>query len=295
MLSFLPPHLLGIINLLLITLNTVIHFILIFIPSCLKIVLTPTPLEPYIARFVIRIAINWIDMNQWILWLTVNIEWDIDVSDELEEDKWYLVISNHQSWADVLVNQRAFVRKIPFLKFFLKKQMIWLPLLGITWWAMDMPFLNRYSNEYLKAHPEKKGEDLKRTKKSCEKFKNIPTSVIVFAEGTRYTEQKSKRQESPYHYLLKPKAGGISLALSTLGDYLTAIINVTIVYSEQGFWTFLCGQSKKIVVRAEMISIPGQFKQGDSSEKIHEPFKNWVNSLWHEKDELIHQIKTTIA
>ena len=56
--------------------------------------------------------------------------WDVEGVETLDRSEWYLVLANHQSWVDIAVLQRIFHRKIPFLKFFIKKELLWLPILG---------------------------------------------------------------------------------------------------------------------------------------------------------------------
>ena len=98
------------------------------------------------------------------------------------------------------------------------------------------------SEAYLKKHPEMRAKDQEATRRACAKFALIPTSVTNFMEGTRFTPAKHARQQSPYRYLLKPKAGGVALALHALGDKFHSILDVTIVYPDgiPGFWSFLC-------------------------------------------------------
>ena len=283
---------LGSLAFFLVMVNTVVHFILIFPPSCLKILLSGTRLEAPCSRVVIRLAFSWVGVNNLIFSVINCVEWDIEVPDGLREDQWYLVVSNHQCWADVLVLQKALAGKAPFLKFFLKDTMIWMPLMGFVWWAMDMPFLKRHSSAYLKRHPEMRGRDLEKTRRSCEKFKNLPTSVIVFAEGTRYTRAKSLKQRSPYRHLLKPKAGGVGLALTTMGEYLSAVLDVTIVYSKPTFWFFLSSRRQRIVVRLNLVSIPEDLlknvagHRAESQQKV----RDWINQLWEQKDERIESV-----
>ena len=152
--------------------------------------------------------------------------------DGLSKANWYLVIVNHQTWVDVIALQTALNRRIPFLKFFVKQQLIWFPVLGIAFWAMDMPFMKRHSKAYLQEHPEQKGKDLEATKKSCERFHDTPTSVINFIEGTRFSEEKRIRRESPYKHLLPPRSGGMAVALSSMGSMFDAILDVTILYPQ---------------------------------------------------------------
>jgi 1-acyl-sn-glycerol-3-phosphate acyltransferase len=121
----------------------------------------------------------WIRLNSLILHLTQNLEIRLDIEDEGGWENFstrnsYLVISNHRSWADILILQHLFNGRIPFLKFFLKKELIWVPLLGVAWWALDFPFMKRYSKEYLEKHPERRGKDIETTRKYCKKFKYSP-------------------------------------------------------------------------------------------------------------------------
>ncbi len=105
--------------------------------------------------------------------------------------------------------------------------------MGFAWWAR-FPFLYRRS-EYLKKHPEQKGKDFEATRRACEKFATIPTSVMNFLEGTRFTNEKHARQKSDYKFLLRPKAGGLALALNVLGDKFNSLLDITIVYPDATF------------------------------------------------------------
>src|SRR3546814_9530339 len=118
----------------------------------------------------------------------------------------------------------AFNRRIPLLKFFLKQELIKVPLLGLAWWALDFPFRKRFTRAEIEANPSLKGKDLETTRKACEKFKEMPTSVMNFFEGTRFTQAKHDQQQSPYEFLLKPKAGGTAFALSAMDGKLATQI-----------------------------------------------------------------------
>ena len=120
--------------------------------------------------------------------------------DGLARHEWYLMTSNHQSWADILVLQKVTNRRVPSLKFFLKQELIWVPLLGLAWWALDFPFMKRYSRAQLEKRPELKGKDMETTRKACEKYAHYPVSVMNFFEGTRFTEEKHRQQNSPYRH-----------------------------------------------------------------------------------------------
>ncbi|MDP3284275.1 MAG: acyltransferase, partial [Desulfobacterales bacterium] len=191
------------------------------------------------------------------------------------------------------VLQRIFHRKIPFLKFFLKKELIWVPFLGLAWWALDFPFMKRYSKDFIDKYPHLKGKDIEITKKACEKFKTIPVSVMNFVEGTRFTAEKHRRQKSPYANLLNPKAGGVAFVLSAMGEHLDKIVNVTIVYPDgiKSFWDFLCGRIGEIKVMVETLPVNREII-GDyvNNAEFRENFQKWVNSVWEQKDMQIDAI-----
>ncbi len=208
--------------------------------------------------------------------------------------EWYLVLCNHQSWVDILVLQRVLHGKIPFLKFFLKKELIYVPFLGIAWWALDFPFMKRHSQAFLKKNPHLKGEDIKTTKKSCEKFKYKPVSVMSFIEGTRFTPEKHRKQNSPYQHLLKPKAGGIGFVLDAMGEHLTKAVNITIYYPDgiPSFSDFVCGKVQDVRVHIETTDIDPELKGdyfNDRAFKIS--FQKHVNQMWEEKDATFESLR----
>ena len=243
---------------------------------------------------LIWIAENWIACNDIVFWLTQKTEWDIQGLEGLRREGCYLIVSSHQSWIDIFVVQHTFNRRIPFQKFFLKKVLIWVPLLGLAWWALDFPFMHRYTREQIAKNPKLRGKDLEITRKSCEKFKNQPISILNFLEGTRWTPEKHDRQKSPYKYLLKPKAGGMAFILGVMGDKLDSIIDLTIVYPDgkKRFWQLLSGQISKISVRVKEVLIPPEFIGRDylEDEAFREKFQLWVQELWERKDALIDQM-----
>jgi len=285
MFSFLPAHLRGALSLVFYTVNTVFWTILLFITAFFKLIM-PFWKKHY-NLLLTFIADKWILFNTFNQKLMNNIKWDVTGLEGLKQDGWYLVLANHQSWTDILVLQRIFHRKIPFLKFFLKKELIWVPFLGIAWWALDFPFMKRYSKAFLDKYPHLKGKDIEITRKACEKFKTLPVSVMNFVEGTRFTAEKHKRQKSPYYNLLNPKAGGVAFVLSAMGEQLHHIVNVTIVYPDgtKSFWDFICGKIGKIKVRVETLPISREII-GDyvNNSEFRDNFQKWINSVWQQKD-----------
>ena len=189
-------------------LNTVVMVPLLYVFVLLKVAIPLNQPRVILSRILVRIAEAWISVNNVIIALFSRPRWHLEGLDGLSPNDWYLVTSNHQSWADILVLQRTFNRRIPFLKFFLKQELIKVPLLGLAWWALDFPFMKRHTREEIEKNPELKGKDVETTRKACEKFQYFPTSVMNFFEGTRLTPAKHDAQQSPYKHLLRPKAGG---------------------------------------------------------------------------------------
>ncbi len=288
MLNFLPSLLVGIIAFLLLVLNVLFWPTLVFVVSILKFLLPFPPLRRLFDMILLWFAENWIACNSGWMRLTQKTSWDVEGLKDLNYRGWYLISSNHQSWVDIFVMQHLLNRRIPLMKFFMKSELIWVPIMGVAWWALDFPFLHRHSAEYLKKHPEQKGKDLEITRKACEKFAHMPTGVMNFLEGTRFTKAKHDRQKSPYRYLLRPKAGGIALALNALGDKFNCLLNITIVYPDgiPTLWEFLCGKVKRIRVRIEQVEVPPKLMQGDyeGDEAFRAEFQQWVQQLWQEKD-----------
>ena len=288
MLNFLPSLARGIIASLLFGLNVLFWPFIVLAFSILKFLLPFKPVRRFFDRILLWLSENWISCNSGWMNLTQKTKWDVQGLEDLNYKGWYLVVSNHQSWVDIFVLQHLLNRRIPLMKFFLKRELIWVPVMGLAWWALEFPFLRRHSAEYLKKHPQQKRKDFETTRLSCEKFANMPTSVMNFLEGTRFTKSKHDRQKSPYQYLLRPKAGGIALALSVLGDKFNSLLNITIVYPDftPTFWEFLCGKLKRVTVRIQNIEIPQYILHGnyESDEKFRADFQQWVQQLWQEKD-----------
>ena len=288
MLNFLPRPLIGLIASLLLALNALFWVPVLLSFAIVRLILPFKAVRLRVDPVLVAIAETWIAGNSAWMALTQRTIWDVEGIAGLDPHDWYLVNSNHQTWADIFVLQHLFNRRIPLLKFFIKQQLKWVPVMGLAWWALDFPFMRRHGEEYLKRHPEMRGKDQAATRKACEKFSLIPTSVMNFLEGTRFTPAKHQRQQSPYRHLLKPKAGGIALALNAMGDKFRAILDVTIVYPDGApdFWDFLCGRVRRVIVRVQSLPVPAHLMSGDyaADAAVREAFQTWVRQLWRDKD-----------
>jgi 1-acyl-sn-glycerol-3-phosphate acyltransferase len=226
--------------------------------------------------------------------LTQRMNWQVTGLADVSPRQWYLVVCNHQSWVDILVLQHVLNRRIPLLKFFLKKELIWVPIMGLAWWALEFPFMRRHTEAYLKAHPDARGKDAATTRAACEKYALVPTSVMNFLEGTRFTAAKQARQQSPYRHLLKPKTGGVAVALNAMGEKFEAVLDVTIVYpdGQPKFVQFLMGRVSRVVVQVRTLPVPKAEPAADQAleQALRDTCQRWVNQLWADKDALISNI-----
>lgn len=288
MLRCLPAPLRGVIAGALLGLNTLLTFTLMLPPALIKLVLPVMAVRRGCDRALNGLASGWVGLNnRWIA--SVNpARWDVQGAEGLHARGWYLVSPNHQSWVDILVLQRVFHGRIPFLKFFLKAELIWVPVIGLAWWALDFPFMKRGRSAGAQA------SDLATTRKACEKFKRIPTTVINFVEGTRFTPAKQQSQKSPYQHLLRPKVGALGVALASMGEQFEALLDVTLVYPRgiPNFWQLLSGRLDEVVVRVQQRAIPADLLGGDPQrdKALRQRMAAWMEQQWLEKDALIEQL-----
>lgn len=287
-------NLLGSISLFVLVINTTFWVTALALVTVFKIIIPFGFSRKFWGKIAIIVANSWISVNNSWLIHARKLEFDVEGLQDLRLDKWYLVISNHQSWVDIPILQKVFYKKIPFLKFFLKKELIWVPLLGPAWWALDFPFMKRYKPSFLKKHPHLKGKDMEITRKACEKFKDIPVSVMNFIEGTRFSEEKKIKQKSKYDNLLRPKSGGVGFVMSAMGHQLSNILNVTISYPDgvEEMWAFLCGKVKRVKVKIEVLPVTESLI-GDYTDdpEYRKRFQKWLNDLWEQKDAYLSSTK----
>jgi 1-acyl-sn-glycerol-3-phosphate acyltransferase len=269
-------------------LNCLLGFAAMIPFALAKLLLPFTAVRRIADRALNGIATAWIAVNNGWMALVGDTRFDVQGTDGLDRNGWYLLASNHQSWVDILVLQKIFSRRIPLLKFFLKRELIYVPVIGLAWWALDFPFMQRSGGA---AGPR----DLERARQACEKFRLVPTSVINFLEGTRFTQSKHDRQNSPYRHLLKPKVGGIATALTTLGAQFNRLLDVTIDYPQgpPTFWDVLSGNVPAVTVRVLQRAIPDELVAGDylGDKVFRARMQAWVNQLWSDKDALLGQLK----
>ena len=271
-----------------IVLSTCVHVVPLLAVALLKALLPFDAMRRACNPLLTGIAESWIGFNGRMIDLSTPTRIVVGGDPDLQRDGHYLVLANHQSWVDIPVLQKTFNRRIPLLRFFLKSQLFWVPLMGLAWWALDFPFMRRYTREQVAKRPRLAGRDIEATRRACAKFRAIPVSIMNFVEGTRYAQAKHAAQASPYRGLLKPKSGGVAFVIDAMGDGLQAILDVTIAYpaGRPTMLDLFGGRLSEVRVDVRERPIPREFVGGDyqNDAAFRERFQVWMNALWREKD-----------
>jgi 1-acyl-sn-glycerol-3-phosphate acyltransferase len=272
----------------LVILNSTLCSLLICVLALVKFLLPGERLRSVATHGANRVMWLWATINALILKLFNRVEWQIEGGEDLKKEGWYLLISNHLSWTDIVVLCCVFKDRIPMPKFFLKQQLFYVPFIGMACWALDMPFMRRYTRSYLLRNPHKRGKDLETTRRACARFKHTPTTVVNYVEGTRFTEEKRAKSRAAYHHLLAPKSGGIAYALAAMGEQFESIVDVTLAYPcnrKTPFKDLLMGKMAKIVVQIRTLPLNEQVV-GDyfNDKRFKRDFQLWLADVWNEKD-----------
>ncbi len=246
----------------------------------------------------IQITNSWLGVNNWLIdHVLPHLKWDITVDENLDLSMQgrYLMTCNHQSWVDTTVNQYFGLTRMPLTRFFTKWELIFIPFVGQAFKILGFPMMKRHTKQEIEKNPELKTRDMEEARKACEQLLSQPFTLLNYLEGTRFTPEKHKKQNSPYQNLLKPKAGGLALALNILGDQIDALVDMTIVYPDgaPGYGEFWLGEVGCIAVNLRKIEIPDWVLGGnyEDDDEYRARFQAWVDHLWTEKDQLISQMK----
>ena len=268
--------------------NTLLHVPLLLLVGVFKALLPFDRVRRACNPLLTGLAESWIAFNGWLWDRFTRTGLHVQSDAVLHSDGHYLVLANHQSWVDILVLQKVFNRRIPLLRFFLKRQLVWVPLLGLAWWALDFPFMGRYTKKQIARDPALARRDIDATRRACEKFRAIPVSIMNFVEGTRFTPAKHAAQGAPYQHLLKPKSGGVAFVLDAMGDGLHSIIDVTIAYpgGRPSLIDLLADRVPEVRVQVRQRPIPEAMVRGDyqNDRGFRVQFQQWMNGLWQDKD-----------
>ena len=277
----------GVASIAFISLHTVLWCIPLYGMGLVRLAVPVAPVRRGLGGAMDRIIDGWVACNRFLLWSLRLTQLELRLDGEAGFDRrgWYLIVSNHQSWADILVLQEIFLGRVPPLKFFTKKELLWAPMVGVAMWLLGFPYVRRYGREVLQARPELREHDRNATLRACERFLERPTSVLSFLEGTRFTTAKREAQESPHTWLLKPKSGGFAYVAEALGERLSGMIDVTIHYplGVPSFWDFLCGRCRRVEVSIDGLGVPDAVA-GVAAPEGRDRLRGWIDELWGAKD-----------
>ena len=290
------PLLIGTLTSLLLLLNTLIGMLPLLFFALLKLLVPVAGFRDFCFEAVRWIASSWASVNVLIFKLMTPTRWDVRGQQQLSRNRSILIISNHQTWVDIPALIAAIHGKVPFFTFFLKRQLLYVPFLGLAWWALEYPFMRRYTKEQLAKNPHLRGKDLEITRKACDRLQGRPVSLVNYLEGTRFTPAKHQRQNSPYRSLLKPKSGGVAFTLKAMGKQLDSLLDVTLVYPGErppSFWELLSGQVGQVIIDLEQQPLPPEICAGDYQEdrEFRKQFHAWIAEIWQRKDEKIHRLR----
>ena len=247
-------------------------------------------------KAVIDVTNYWINSNNAMIDnILPHKDWRISLPDDVHIKGKYLLMSNHQSWVDTSIVQYISENRLPLTRFFTKFELIYIPVVGQAFYFLDFPMMRRHSKEAIAKNPALKGKDIQEAKRACALLKDKPFTLLNYLEGTRFTHANRDKQLSPYTHLLKPRAGGLSLAISALGEDIDGMLDMTIVYPDgvptySDLWK---GNIKRLGVDVRHIKMPDDLfvavQNGgyENDEVIKAQVFDWVEQIWQQKDQLI--------
>jgi 1-acyl-sn-glycerol-3-phosphate acyltransferase len=258
--------------------------------------LVPIPPVTRACRIIVAwIAGRWMDVLVGLFRRCLDMR--LELTGELPDDRErsYVVVCNHQSWSDVPVLLCILHGRVPFFRFFLKHGLIWLPLVGQAFWALEYPFVRFPSRDVLERHPERRGQNLRAARRACEHLADRATTLVNFPEGALFTRARHAEQRARFHHLLRPRAGGTALALATLSDRLDALIDVSLHFPDgpPGLDRFITNRVRRVQVDVRRIEVPPEMTQGDyeNDPDFRRRFQHWLNAIWREKDRRLETMR----
>ena len=295
MLSFLPPPVLGAVVVVLMVLNTVAWGIPLYAGILIKVLVPAESFRRRWTGWLLDLTAGWTRCNGLIYRLAPPIRFEMSGFEGLRQDGSYLVVANHQSWSDIVLMQHLFTGRIPYLRFFSKRELLKLPIIGGALWGLDFPLMHRHSTKAMTRNPALRTDDLEATRAACERYRGRPVSIVIFLEGTRCTADKHAAQKSPYRNLLRPRAGGLAFSIDSMGDQFDTLLDVTIVYPEgnSGFKDLVCGRLRHVVFDVRPRPIPPDLLGRDylSDPRYRRQMQNWLTGIWEDKDQHIDQAR----
>lgn len=265
---------------------TVFCCLAIYVAALVRAVTPFRKVRDSLTGFMDGVVSVWIGINAWMLGILGLIEIETSIEGPLSDrEHWWVVVSNHQSWSDVIAIQCALLRLAPTIKFVTKRELIWVPFVGLAMWLLRFPYVRRFSAEAARRDQSLIEKNRQAMERAAKQFLQRPISVLTFLEGTRFTQAKHREQDSPFEHLLNPRTGGLAFVLDALGPRATRIVDLTLNYegAVPGFWELLCGRCRRVTIAIRCIEITDEFKS---------ELKTSVFELWQQKDVEIARVRS---
>ena len=176
-------HIRSFLSFVFITVNLLIWLPGLIMAALVRIILPTQPVKKTMFRVVSLIYKAAVNIDTWyltqILKINLNIDAPEELLDELSRPGKSLVICNHQSWFDIFVLQALICRGSPILQFVIKRELLWVPVLGWVCLVLDFPRMQR------KKDPQSRLLDRKTAKQASWNLNDEQGALMLFPEGTR--------------------------------------------------------------------------------------------------------------
>ena len=256
------------------------------------ILLRQNKVNIYINKVTKSLYFLWININELLITRLLRIQIDIPQINQMSENNWYILTSNHQSFFDIILVQIFCKRHKLYNKFFMKESLIYLPFIGISCWGLDFVFIKRFSKKDLKRNPEKIAKQHNYILQKCELYKTYPCTIVNFIEGTRYT--KNKAAKSSYKNILGPQPMGLSLLMTTMQPKIKQVLDISIVYPDRvdNFFDLFFQSNHKILLSCNIIDVDHSHAGDYRNDKNYRAsFNKWLKEIWRSKDQKISDMK----
>ena len=280
---------------LLVALATLVLIVPMTLAALLRPVMPLRVARRRLADAIEAVARAWLKLLLWTCRRAFDTRYEVTGSVDVDRHRSYVMISNHRSWVDVLAILEVFGDRLPFYRFFVKRELVWMPLIGVAFLALDFPLMRRRSSSEQRYDPESRGSDLWRAKRACDKLQGRAVTMVNFPEGRLFRQKLHAEQGSPHDYLLKPRAGGTSLVLSAMADQIDSIIDVTIDYPDGApkIWHYLFNRVPRVRLHLRQLDPGRELMAGDyrADADFRARFQDWINRVWHEKDRILAEMR----
>jgi 1-acyl-sn-glycerol-3-phosphate acyltransferase len=200
-----------------------------------------------------------------------------------------MLISNHQQMPDIpaIMKFSKTKERLGDLKFFVKKQLKWVPGMGWGMQFLDCLYIDRdWASDR---------ENIRKTFASLVDGK-VPVYLVSFVEGTRLTLPKLAAAQAyardhgltlPRHTLV-PRSKGFAASVEGLRTHIDAVYDLTIAYEEAipSLWQYIKGMVQRIHVHVRRFPVAELPESADD-------LRRWLMTRWKEKDQLLDHFYDT--